>query len=148
MYVSISGAARRHFPRQEKKRKIWKRKKLFLSNRCNIMHQISCTFLKLFRDWHPGPPFGAVTQNLARAPSSPKSWLHACENVGFICCNLWAKVYFSWLPKLWKLVIHRCLWVYHLKMVVAIFVLKSTKYYMVVVVRTLNMLCTNLTVLC
>ena len=42
-------------------------KLLILCNKCNIMRQIACTFFKNFPGWHPGPPFGAGTQN--RAPS-------------------------------------------------------------------------------
>ena len=41
------------------------------------MHQIACTFFRIFRD--PGPLFGAVTQNWA--PYPPKSWLRACYDL-------------------------------------------------------------------
>ena len=45
-------------------------KLLYLCNRCNIMHQIACTFFKIFRGHNPGLPFGAGTQNLAPLQNS------------------------------------------------------------------------------
>ena len=46
---------------------------IFVRNRCNIVHQIACTFFS--GDNIIGPRFGAGTQ--IRAPFPPKSWLRA-----------------------------------------------------------------------
>ena len=51
---------------------------IILSNKCNIMHQISCTFSKTFPGITPTDLFSAGSRIVNHSgPSPQKSWLHA-----------------------------------------------------------------------